>query len=177
MSIVKPDAVISALLPCYTNQGDHSLLCFATGKTAEFTCSVETVLKQLAVAYQINLVSLRQEGRRRTGRQEYIPLPFAPELLLTPIKLRQPRLIGDGSLGYINTYLIRSIQDAPPPYESEIQLSCGQRILAYWKKINVEKQIRRSRITTVDPGESNEDRRQRLLITNILALLRTFPAM
>ena len=117
---------IVAVIPVYSDLGDTTEIYYTDGTVLEQPVSILTVLKQIALANETHISILKKTQHDPKDRSLYKPLSFASDLLLYPLKVRNPRVPKDITLGYFNIYYACSLtkEDA----QIYIQLPHNQRI-------------------------------------------------
>ena len=94
---------VSALLPIYEEgAGDSTLFVNRDGHKRIIHKKLKTVFKRLVSHYSYDLESLHQKYGELISQKYKIPLPLHPYLILVPFKIREPRIKGDFTYGYIN---------------------------------------------------------------------------
>ena len=94
---------VSALLPIYEEgAGDSTLFVNRDGHKRIIHKKLKTVIKRLVSHYSYDLASLHQKYGELISQKYKIPLPLHPNLILVPFKIREPRIKGDFTYGYIN---------------------------------------------------------------------------
>ena len=107
---VAQDRDITAILPQYTENGDGTVIVDAEGHEKTYPVGHKTILTHIADRQCKDLRLLRKWTREYTGQQFWIPLGFSWELVLMPIPVREAKIKGDATVGYVNFVNIESIQ-------------------------------------------------------------------
>lgn len=145
---------ISAILPCYTADGDCTEIIAADGTTRTLQRRVRTVLGQIARQQAVDLASLKRQTARATGRANLQVLPLAADLSLFPVKVRTPRVSGDTCTGYVNALTVKAVEKRPrSPYPAVIILPAGREIPSLWTAATVEKYLRAARLLATLPRQ------------------------
>ena len=135
-------AKIAAIIPCYTATGDNTVIYSTDGSTTVLASRVRAVIGRLAKSRAVDLAALRTRTRSITERTNLEPLPLAPGLVLVPVKVRRPRVIGDPTTGYINLHTIAGIcKTTKKPYQTRITLSGKAEISVLWTPSTVNRQL------------------------------------
>ena len=93
---------LAAIMPVYEN-GNVTRLVDSNGLDMVDQRTCRTVLKNLAGIYGIDLTSVRHSYGLAINKKNSVPLPFAVDLVLIPVKMREnPLGKSDGTLGYVN---------------------------------------------------------------------------
>ncbi|MGI6706571.1 MAG: hypothetical protein ACOX6S_10145 [Clostridia bacterium] len=94
---------ICALLPVYDAEGGNCtrILCSDQQERMEGRV-IKTVLRDIAAFYHMDIGLIRRKYGELIGCRNTIPLPFTPELILVPFKVRQPLGTNDGAYGYFS---------------------------------------------------------------------------
>jgi len=72
---------------------------------------MSTYLQRLSRHFEVNLDKLRQDCGRHLYLKQLVPLPFAPNLVLVPLKMRTPDYATDGAVGYVNIDSVKEVKD------------------------------------------------------------------
>lgn len=154
-------AQIAAIVPCYNSSGDSTTIFSINGSATILTSRVRAVIQRLAKSRAVDLAALRSQVRALTERTNLEPLPLAPGLVLVPVKVRQPRIAGDTTTGYINFYAVDTIcPNTNKPYQTTIMLSGKTEIPVLWTTATVNRQLALARLaahtapTTQPPSAS-----------------------
>ncbi|HSW35618.1 MAG TPA: hypothetical protein VLH18_03350 [Candidatus Limnocylindrales bacterium] len=103
---------IVALEPCYGTQGGNATRIYTRqGEILEDKRRLLTILKKTVRYYSLDLTSLRQNYATYLGCNQNAPLPLSAQLVLVPLKMRQPLVENDGADGYVNVCAIIDITD------------------------------------------------------------------
>ncbi|SMC39659.1 hypothetical protein [Sporomusa malonica] len=138
---------IAAILPCYSAVGDSTTIISADGSTTTLTSRVRAVIHRLARSRAIDLTALRANTRAATERKNLEPLPLAPGLVLVPVKVRQPRVAGDTTTGYVNFHTVTAVcVSKNKPYQATITLSGKTEIPILWTAATVNRQLALARL-------------------------------
>lgn len=138
---------IAALIPTYTPEGDSTILIRTDGSYQKIDRRVKTVLNHLARSLSIDLVSLKAKSALATEKSNFQPLPLAPGLVLCPVKLRQPLVPGDTTVGYINFHSVSSVtKHHTKPYQSTVRLMGGTDIPILWTTTTVKQRLQQARL-------------------------------
>lgn len=148
---------IAAIIPSYTATGDITLIIATDGSQQTKNTRIRTVLKQLARSRATDLVALKHKATSITGHSNLQPLCLAPGLVLCPIKVRNPRVAADTSIGYINFHAVISvIANHNKPFQATITLVGGTAIPVLWSPDTVKRYLKDGNLamtyTTPDPG-------------------------
>jgi len=102
---------LAAFLPVY-DDGNVTQVLTSSGKQFLVRRTCKTVLKNLARFYNIDLTAAREHYGKAVNKKQGVPIPFASNLLLIPVKARKnPLGENDGTLGYVNYREIRDVED------------------------------------------------------------------
>lgn len=148
---------IAAIIPCYTQTGDSTIIITTKGSQQTIPVRVHTIIKRLARNYSMDLIALKQKTMDITDHALLQPLPLAPGLVLCPIKLRTPRISGDTTIGYINFHAALSITGAQnKPYQSIIKLAGGMDLPSLWQPSTVKGHFQDARLVLSHTAPSAE---------------------
>ena len=90
------------LIPVYDQDGGNSTeIWLKGGEKILIPKKTRSVLKRLAKVFAIDLPQLKRKYGVLVGRKSSTPLPFHPNLILVPVKVREPLAKDDGSWGYV----------------------------------------------------------------------------
>jgi len=93
---------INCLIPIYEQQGGNSTeVWLAGGEKIVIPYKTKTVLKNLAKVFAVDISQLKRKYGVLVGKKVAAPLAFHPELILLPIKIREPFAKDEGANGYI----------------------------------------------------------------------------
>ena len=121
---------LAAFYPEYTAQGNMTRLLYQEPETGETSSSidsrqVESVKRALARCYAVDLSAqagiLRKKYHRRILLHFYLP----DGRVFVPFKLRESRISGDASYGYIDIDHVARLVPGDEPY---IIMRCGARL-------------------------------------------------
>lgn len=164
---------LSAVVPCYTESGDHSRLLYESGQIEEFDSNINTILKRLAVKYAVNLTALRKQAKQKTGHGQLLPLAFSFLLLLFPVKVRFPRVKSDKASGYINIYAVEDILPCSRrPYFTAIKLLGGHTVFSPWRMKTVEQEYRGAKLVSPDLAEDPQSRLAATMFIKLFKLMQ-----
>ena len=103
---------IVAVEPFYgENGGNATRIHYRQGQVITEKFRMKTYLQRLSSHFEVNLVKLRQVCGRRLCCTQSVPLPFAPFLVLVPLKMRTPLFATDGAMGYVNIDSVKEIKN------------------------------------------------------------------
>lgn len=93
---------INCLVPIYDDFGGNSTeIWLEGGDKLVITHKTKTVLKNLAKVFAVDITQLKRKYGVLIGKKTSAPLAFHPELILIPIKCREPLAKDEGATGYI----------------------------------------------------------------------------
>lgn len=93
---------INCLIPTYDQWGGNSTeVWLISGKKVLVPLKTKTVLKKLAKVFAVDIVQLKRKYGILVGRRVSTPLAFHPDLILIPIKMREPFQKDEGAMGYL----------------------------------------------------------------------------
>jgi len=112
---------VVGMVPSYSNAGDGCMLiCRAVEDENVYSFmesrSVETVKRQLARCYAIDLSAQSLLLRRDYHRSPPLPFYLYDGRIFIPFKLRIPRIVGDTSYGYIEMEMISRVMPTDDGY-------------------------------------------------------------
>ncbi|MHB1126533.1 MAG: hypothetical protein ACYC2T_06180 [Bacillota bacterium] len=93
---------MTCLFPVYDSYGGNDTeVWLAGGEKIVLTRKVKSVLRGLARHFAVDLVSLRLKYGEAVGRAYSVPLPLHNDLVLVPVKVREPFAKDQGAWGYL----------------------------------------------------------------------------
>ena len=93
---------VQALLPRYDEWGNNGTVIYLQGNRQVYdTRRVETVLKELAGVFAVDITLLRRNARKALGRSRNVPLVMHRALWLMPVICRSVQSRHDGAIGYL----------------------------------------------------------------------------
>lgn len=116
---------IVALLPVYEEGGSATKI---YTRKSEYTDprSLRWILRQGAAYYGSELKVVRQQYAEHLQRRQNVPFPLSPHLILLPLKMREARVSGDTTIGYINAFEVeKALNEGEAPYRSAILFKGG----------------------------------------------------
>ncbi|KJS23388.1 MAG: hypothetical protein VR72_00750 [Clostridiaceae bacterium BRH_c20a] len=112
---------LKCLLPIYDENGGNSTEAWLVGgKKIIIANKTNTVLKNLAKFFALDLSQLKRKYGKLVGRKTSTPLPFHPELILVPFKYREPFSKDEGSRGYV---VKKQVSGCTPMEKNQIQIN------------------------------------------------------
>ena len=101
---------LQAIVPKYDQWGNNGTeIWLTTGEIVYDKRRLDTVLKELAGVFAIDLPRLRRNVARDLGRARNVPLPLTPDLALVPVTARKAVAGHDGARGYLVLGQVASI--------------------------------------------------------------------
>ncbi len=134
---------IVALLPTYDQEGSSSRIYTREGEYAD-SRSLRWLLTSAAQYYGGDISSLRKQYGDFLQRWHTVPLPLSPELILLPLKMRQARVKGDTTIGYINGLLVEEVGGSDSkvaPHLSRILFKGGFTLPCYNSQTTVKNRL------------------------------------
>ncbi|WP_196595218.1 hypothetical protein [Pectinatus frisingensis] len=128
---IASDDKIAAILPRYTDNGDGTVIIDAKGQEVFYPVGYKPIIRQLAGRHCKDICLLRDWAKVKVGRRLWLPLGFSWELVLTPIKVRDVRVKGDGTLGYVNLTHIKRVKEIENI--ASVELNNGMIIPVLWQ--------------------------------------------
>ncbi|HEU4964766.1 MAG TPA: hypothetical protein VFV52_13050 [Bacilli bacterium] len=104
---------LAMLQPIYKQGGgDMTRVLLCDGSEWLDPRPVRVVLKEIARHFTVDLTAVRERYGEIIGKRLNVPLPLSPYLVLTPFKMRLPRVQKDGTTGYVANRLIDGVRDS-----------------------------------------------------------------
>jgi hypothetical protein len=119
-----------ALVPCYLDGGNACRI-FTRVQDYADPHSLRWLLTQLAAYFGTSVKLLQEQYGPFLNRTLTVPLPLSGEVLLLPLKMREARVPGDTTIGYINGLSIDRVEPAPAPYRSAVHFREGLVLESY----------------------------------------------
>jgi len=93
---------IKCLIPIYEPLGGNSTeVWFVGGEKVVLPYKTKTVLRNLAKVFAVDISQLKRKYGSLVGRKASCPLAIHPDLILIPIKVREPLAKDEGATGYL----------------------------------------------------------------------------
>ncbi len=140
--ILPEDSEIAAVLPEYTEHGDSTRLILRDGREILVDCTTRTTLRYLAERRCKSLGLMRTWAARYTHRRSANPVPIDCDLVLVPVKTREPRVPGDNTLAQVNVALAPRLVTEP---QTAIEFPGGGRIPVLWSEKTLSAHIAEGR--------------------------------
>lgn len=148
------DSEIAAVLPEYTAQGDTARILLRDGRAIVADCTARTLLRHLVERRCKSLGLLRAWAARYTHRRSANPVPIGCDLVLVPVKTREPRVPGDNTLAQVNVALSPRLIAGE---ETTIEFPGGGRITVLWSEKTTEAHIAEGRHIHADLIRAQEE--------------------
>lgn len=137
---------LTALIPrYYEGEGNGTEVYFKDGTCIKDTRKIKAILKELAKEFAVDLVQIRKNSGEVIGQKQQVPIPFSPELILIPLKVRSPMVEGDGSYGYFSLEAIERVEGQDND-TSIINIKGKRRLTVLQRNSSVEKWINHGKI-------------------------------
>ena len=142
MEDLPKDREIAAIVPEYSGQGDSTRLYLRDGTQRLLPVTMRTTLRALARRRCKDIGLMRRWAEQYTHHALNNPLPVDVELVLAPVKTREPRVGGDAALGCVNVaagVTSRAVQAAiADGRRAELQLPGGQHLPVQWSTVTTQ---------------------------------------
>lgn len=121
---------INCILPFYDKQGANcTLIKLSPEKEFMDQRTIKSSLKALARSFAVDLEALRKKYGELVNRKTSIPLPLHPELILVPVKTREPQYTDHGAWGYLVQEKISNYKpDHEQPERTLVTFTDGSRL-------------------------------------------------
>ena len=129
-----------ALIPVYADGGNACRI-YTAGREHQDNHTLRWILSQITSYYGTSIKLLHQLYGPVLNRSNTIPLPLSRETLLLPLKMREPRVSGDSTIGYLNGRSISRVEPAPPPHRSAICFREGLILKSYTSPATVRERL------------------------------------
>jgi len=139
------DLGLAAILPVYDG-GNVTKLITSSGEQIIDPRTPKTVMKNLARIFGVDLAAVREQYGESLNKRHIIPLPFAANFVLIPVKVREhPLGQNDGTLGYVSFREIVRVEKADNK-TSSIILKSGVSIPTVVSEATVKEYIKNARL-------------------------------
>ena len=143
---------ISALIPFYDeNGGNASKIYTKDGEVVSDKRTMRWVIKKIAKSYAVDLEALRQKYAKNLSVKQGVPLPFSPQLILVPLKLRSVMVDSDGAGGYVNLLSVQGVEDYSDEknnnFKSLIYLEGEQTVPCIFSRKTVDSRLEMGKLT------------------------------
>lgn len=139
------DMGLAALLPVYDG-GNVTRLITSGGEQIIDPRTPRTVIRNLARIFGVDLAAIREQYGKPLNKRNIIPLPFAADFVLIPVKVRQQPLgQNDGTLGYVVFREIVRVEKVDNK-SSSIILKSGVAIPTVVSEATVKEYIKNARL-------------------------------
>ena len=102
---------INCLIPITDENGGNSTQIYMqNGGKVLIQNRTNTVLKNLARVFALDLVELKKKYGKLVGRKTSTPLALHPNLILLPVKIREVVIKDEGSRGYVVNSQIKAVE-------------------------------------------------------------------
>lgn len=116
--------------------------------------SVGWLIEKLAACYSMSLSKLRQRYGLLLNVKHHITVPINSDLIMLPFKLRQARITGDTTMGYISMLQIKSVAPATgsgeEPWLAQIVFKNGGTLFLLNSVETVRERLRQGEIVRRD---------------------------
>ena len=141
---IKTCSGLTALIPRYFHgEGNGTEVYYKDGSIINDNRKVKTILREIAKDFAADVAELRRKYGRVIGLKQQIPIPFSPEFILVPLKVRTPKIDGDGSYGYFS---LEDIMTVEGDKESIIITKPGFKISILQDRPSTERRLNYGRI-------------------------------
>ncbi|MDI3534675.1 MAG: hypothetical protein PWQ82_1040 [Thermosediminibacterales bacterium] len=140
---------VAGLIPVYKDMtGNATELITSTGENYIDERKIKSIIRLFARYYGVDLKSLRKNYGDVIGQKNSVPLPFTPDLILVPVKMRRPLTPYDGSSGFFTLNEFDKIIEDTVEGERKVNilLKSGYKLPCLCSKSTVEKHIRNAKI-------------------------------
>jgi hypothetical protein len=138
---------LGLLRPVYQDGGgDMTQVGLTSGESWIDPRPVSTVIKLVARHFGVDLTAVRERYGDILGRRLYVPLPFAPHLILVPLKMRVPRVAKDGTTGYVASRLVERVLPGAEANRCYLQVHKIGRLECLQSGAFARQQLRNARI-------------------------------
>ncbi len=135
---------LAAVVPYYSPHGDSTQLFLTNGEIMTLPLKTATIVRRLAYRQTIDLLALKAKTTKIIQSTIWQPLVLAPDLVLTPLKMRKPKISGDATGGYINFQHILAVNALPNA--TQLQLTGDHSILCLWKLSTVQSHLQEAQL-------------------------------
>lgn len=151
---------IAAILPVYTASGNSTQLLLTSGEKVFLAFKAATIIRRLAYRQTIDLLALKAKSTQITQSTIWQPLVLAPDLVLVPLKTRNPKISGDATGGYINFHHIISMKANEK--STQLHLTGTHLVTSLWKLTTAQTHLRKARLLLLNESLQTMDKKQQL---------------
>lgn len=108
------------------------------GEVVRRDFSVRTQLRRFFREHGLEEAGYLEKARKILGIRKYVPLAFAADCVLFPVKVRVPIAKGDGALAYVRYEAVRGVED------NRIRFTTGERLDCLQSKKSLEEAMTRA---------------------------------
>ena len=102
---------INYLCPFYDADGGNYTKVFSTnGEHLIDKRKTKTVLGALAKHFAVDLKSSRDNYGKKINRRKSVPIPFHPEIVMIPLRVREPQRKDEGAVAYVNSSKVNGLE-------------------------------------------------------------------
>lgn len=148
MEIVKLEKileVLTAVVPTYIQgKGRATEIYLKDGKKLIDSRTPKAIINEIAAIMAVDMGSLKRFCSHRLAIKNALPLPFAPNLMFVPLRVRKPIVPKDTATGYINFFSIVDVHKVDKV--SEIEIDGGVKVSCIQSLKNVQVYLVYSRL-------------------------------
>ncbi len=139
---------IAALEPCYGKDGGNATRVYTRqGEVYLVERRLKTVMKNLACYYGADTAALRKNYGEAFNSSYDTPLALSQDLVLVPLKTRQPLTEKDGATAYVNACSVKKVLPLDgDDYKCCLKLEGGGELRSMFAVTTVEERLNRGRL-------------------------------
>ena len=146
MEQLPKDRDIVAIVPEYSDQGDSTRLYLRDGTERLLSVTMRTTLRALARRRCKDIGLMRRWAQQYTHHVLNNPLSVGVEMVLAPVKTREPRVEGDEAMGCVNVAAgvaaVRLAGSHPLHRMTELHLAGGRRLSVRWSLATTQRHLK-----------------------------------
>ncbi len=139
---------IAAMEPCYGKNGGNATRVYTRqGEVYLVERRLKTVLKNLACYYGADTASLRKNYGGAFNSSYDTPLALSQDLVLVPLKTRQPLTKKDGATAYVNACSVKKVLPLDEDkFKCHMELEGSGELRSMFTVATVEERLNRGRL-------------------------------
>ncbi len=137
---------LQAILPVYIKDIGNCTRIYVKDDEIVLEKTIRSVIANLCRFYHLDLKASNKSYGDLLTIKKNIPIPFAYDFVLIPIKTRRPIAKHDGAYGFVNMDSIKNISTSKTNNNSLIYISNNRAIEAYSKLCTIKKNVNNGKI-------------------------------
>lgn len=142
-----------ALVPVYGDSGDTSAVLTLAGWHKESRV-VSWLVGRIAVSYSLDLITLRRRCGRLLNLKRHMALAINENLVLLPAQVRQARMPGEATIGYLCMLQVKEVLPLPAekdsPWLSKVIFKNGHELKTLNTAERLQQRLRQGEMVRAD---------------------------